>query len=286
MNRLPSWLTQEISDQAVLDRIDEIGNAQVRTVCREAHCPNTARCLKNKQLTFLILGDRCTRHCLFCSVQKRAVSGCDVDPQESGRISALVKQWGLRYVVVTSVTRDDLADGGAGGFCSVVNAVRGLGTKAKIEVLVPDFQGNRDSIEKIVSAKPHVFGHNIETVRRLYPAVRPKADYRQSLSVLKFAKACDPGIITKSSIMLGLGENEYDLYSVMEHLRRAGVDILTLGQYLAPSDRHCPVNEFIDPDRFTYYGEIARQFGFRAVLSGPLVRSSFCAEELYNSIAC
>ena len=286
MNRLPSWLAQEIPDQALLDSRDAVDNAQVHTVCKEAHCPNTTRCLKNKQVTFLILGDKCTRHCLFCAVQKSAAAGCDVDPQESGRIAALVKQWDLRYVVVTSVTRDDLADGGASQFCSVMNAVRGLGTNAKVEVLVPDFQGKRDSIERIVRAKPDVFGHNIETVRRLYAAVRPKADYRKSLCVLKAAKACDPGILTKSSIMLGLGENEYDVYSAMEHLRRVDVDILTLGQYLAPSERHYPVNEFIHPEQFLYYEDIAKQFGFRAVLSGPLVRSSFCAGELYNSISC
>jgi lipoyl synthase len=284
MNRLPSWFSQEIPDQAVLGRIDAVGSARVRTVCREAHCPNTGRCLKNKQVTFLILGGACTRHCLFCAVQKTDASAHAVDPQEPGRIAAFVKQWDLRYAVVTSVTRDDLADGGAGQFSSVVEAVRGLQRDIKIEVLVPDFQGRLDCIDKVVAAGPHVFGHNLETVRRLYPAVRPEADYRRSLSVLKAAKARDPRIVTKSSIMLGLGENEYDVYSAMEHLRRADVDILTLGHYLAPSVVHYPVQEFITPEQFTQYGETAKQFGFRAVLSGPLVRSSFCAEELYHSI--
>ncbi|MFA6383756.1 MAG: lipoyl synthase [Candidatus Omnitrophota bacterium] len=285
MNRLPPWFAQQIPDQAVLGRIDEAGGARVRTVCREARCPNTARCLKNKQLTFLILGPVCTRHCLFCAVQK-AYPAQAADPQESGRIAALVKRWDLRYVVVTSVTRDDLPDGGSGLFCGVVDAIRGLGGDRKIELLVPDFQGKVRRVEEVVAAGPDVFGHNIETVARLYPDVRPEADYSRSLEILKAAKSFDPGIITKSSIMLGLGENEYDVYSAMEHLRRASVDILTLGQYLAPSDKHYAVREFIAPERFARYGDIARQLGFRAVLSGPLVRSSFRAEELYNSILC
>ncbi|MFA5100052.1 MAG: lipoyl synthase [Candidatus Omnitrophota bacterium] len=286
MNRLPSWFAQDIPDQAVLERIDAAGNAQVHTVCKEAHCPNTARCLKNKQLTFLILGDTCTRHCLFCAVGKSAGAIAAVDPGEPEHIAALVKQWDLRYVVLTSVTRDDLPDGGASRFCDVASAVRGLDRTIEIEMLVPDFQGRRESIEKVVLAKPEVFGHNIETVRRLYPAVRPEADYRRSLGVLKAAKSFNPAIITKSSIMLGLGENEYDVYAAMEHLRRAGVDILTLGQYLAPSDKHYPVREYIHPGQFAQYGEYAKQFGFRAVLSGPLVRSSFCAGELYHSLPC
>jgi lipoic acid synthetase len=286
MNRLPSWFAQELPDQALLDRIDSVDNAQVHTVCKEAHCPNTARCLKNKQLTFLILGDTCTRHCLFCAVHKSNAPAGAADPQEPGRIAALVKQWDLRYVVVTSVTRDDFSDGGAGQFCSVVTAVRGAGNCSKIEVLVPDFQGRIDCIEKIVAAGPQVFGHNIETVKRLYPVIRPEADYYRSLAVLKAAKSCGAAIFTKSSIMLGLGENEYDVYGAMENLRRADVDILTLGQYLAPSDQHYPVQEFIDPEQFTQYADTAKKFGFKAVLSGPLVRSSYCAEELYNSISC
>jgi lipoyl synthase len=286
MNRLPPWLTQEIPDQAVLDRMEGAGSAQVHTVCREAHCPNTTRCLKNKQLTFLILGDTCTRHCLFCAVPKPDASICEVDAQEPARIAALVKKWDLRHVVVTSVTRDDLSDGGSGQFCSAVKAIRAAVRNIKIEVLTPDFKGEAGPLEKIVRAGPHVFGHNIETVRRLYPVVRPEADYRRSLGVLKAAKAFDPAMITKSSLMLGLGENEYDVYAAMEHLRRASVDILTLGQYLAPSRKNYPVQEYITPEQFAGYGEMAKQFGFRAVLSGPLVRSSFCAEELYNSISC
>jgi lipoyl synthase len=287
MNRLPPWFQQDVPDQAVSERVGEMSNAQVFTVCREAHCPNISRCFKNKQLTFLILGDVCTRHCLFCAVHKAENNEAQpVDEKEPGRIAAVIKQWELKYVVVTSVTRDDLADGGAGQFCKVIKEVRSLGRVKKIEVLVPDLQGNEALIKEIVIAGPDVFGHNIETVSRLYQVVRPEANYHRSLEVLKIAKDCDPDLITKSSLMLGLGENEYDVYAAMEHLRNAKVDILTLGQYLAPSDSHYPVQEFVTPEQFKQYEDIARQFGFRAVLSGPLVRSSFCAEELYNSVAC
>ena len=286
MNRLPCWFLQDIPNQAVLERIEAVGNAGVHTVCRQAHCPNTVRCLNNNQLTFLILGNVCTRNCRFCAVEKSTAAALQVDPQEPGRIATLVKLWGLRYVVVTSVTRDDLDDGGANQFTSVVKAVKSISQGCKIEVLVPDFQGKIDCIEKIVHTKPEVFGHNIETVRRLYQVVRHEADYNRSLDVLKAVKSCDPYILTKSSIMLGLGENEYDILEAMEDLRSTSVDILTLGQYLAPSSDHYPVQEFISEEQFTKYGKIAKQLGFRAVLAGPLVRSSYCAEELYNSISC
>jgi lipoyl synthase len=285
--RLPSWLHQEMPDKAASDLVNEVKCADVHTVCREAHCPNISRCFKNKQLTFLILGDICTRHCLFCAVHKTENKKAGpVDEQEPEKIAAVIRQWDLKYVVVTSVTRDDLIDGGAGQFCRVIKEVRSLGRVKKIEVLIPDLQGSESLIKQIVLAGPDVLGHNIETVRRLYAEVRPEAGFFRSLDVLKFAKECDPDLITKSSLMLGMGENEYDVYAAMEHLRNAKVDILTLGQYLAPSDSHYPVQEYVSPEQFKQYEDIARQFGFRAVLSGPLVRSSFCAEELYNSIAC
>lgn len=234
----------------------------------------------------MVLGDTCTRHCTFCAVQKSDISLPLPDPDEPQRLAECARLWGLGYAVVTSVTRDDIEDGGASHFARVISVIRGLGEHIKIEVLVSDFMGSRPSIEKVVSAKPHVFGHNIETVKRFYPLLRPEADYNRSLGVLKAAKLYDPGIITKSSLMLGLGENEYDVYAAMEHLRRAGVDILAMGQYLAPSPAHYPVQEYIHPDRFSRYGEIAKQFGFKAALCGPLVRSSYCAEELYRSIVC
>ncbi|HOU36913.1 MAG TPA: lipoyl synthase [Candidatus Omnitrophota bacterium] len=286
MSRLPSWFLQEVPDNDAIARMEYLRCVQVRTVCKEAHCPNVARCFKNRQLTFMILGDTCTRNCVFCAVGKSDHALPLPDPQEPGRIAECARQWGLRYTVVTSVTRDDLEDGGAGHFAAVIGAIHCLDADIKVEVLIPDLMGRQTAIEKIVRAKPHVFGHNIETVQRLYPAVRPGADYRRSLGVLKSAKAFDPGIVTKSSIMLGLGENEYDVYAAMEHLRRADVDILTLGQYLAPSIAHYPVQEFIHPEQFIRYQEIAKQFGFKAVFAGPLVRSSFCAGELYHSMTC
>jgi lipoyl synthase len=286
MNRLPLWFTQDIPDESLSGLLDSIAGARVNTVCRHAQCPNMSQCLKNKQLTFLILGDTCTRHCLFCAVKKANTAGSAVDHDEPARIAALVARWDMQYTVVTSVTRDDLPDGGAEQFVNVIHAVRNSGSGRRIEVLVPDFLGSRDSVERVVGARPNVFGHNIETVRRLYPAVRPQADYRRSLAVLSSAKSFDPNVITKSSIMLGLGENEYDVYSAMEHLRHARVDILTLGQYLSPSQSMYQVQEFISPEQFEHYGRIAREFGFKAVLSGPLVRSSWGAGELYNSILC
>lgn len=286
MSRLPSWFLQEVPDNDTLARMESLRSGHIHTVCKEARCPNAARCFKNRQLTFMILGDTCTRNCLFCAVGKSDHALPDPDPREPGRVAECARQWGLRYAVVTSVTRDDLEDGGAGHFAAVIKAINGLDADIKIEVLIPDLMGRQSSIEKIVRAKPHVLGHNIETVRRLYPAVRPGADYRRSLDVLKAAKAFDPGIVTKSSIMLGLGENEYDVYAAMEHLRRADVDILTLGQYLAPSGAHYPVQEFIHPEQFIRYNEIAKAFGFKAVIAGPLVRSSFCAGELYHSMTC
>lgn len=286
MNHLPSWFLQSIPDQDVLARMDAIRSAGVHTVCREAHCPNIAQCFKSGQLTFMILGNICTRHCLFCAVRKTGDVLPAPDEGEPQRIADCARRWGLRYAVVTSVTRDDLEDGGAAHFAAVIRAVRRLGAEYKVEVLVPDFMGRRATVETIVAAGPHVFGHNIETVKRLYPAVRPQADYRRSLGILKAAKEIAASIVTKSSLMLGLGENEYDVYAAMEHLREADVDILTLGQYLAPSQAHYPVAEFIHPEQFVRYNEIARQFGFKAVMAGPLVRSSYCAGELYHSIPC
>ncbi|MCU0651099.1 MAG: lipoyl synthase [Candidatus Omnitrophica bacterium] len=285
-SRPPSWLRQEIPDQSVLEKISEVNDAKVHTVCREAHCPNMCNCLKNKQLTFLILGDTCTRRCLFCAVQKKTEGLMPPDINEPERIAAMVQKWDLRYAVITSVTRDDLLDAGAKHFCDCINAVRSLSGGHKIEVLVPDFLGMQDSIKQVVACRPDVFGHNIETVKRLYWVVRPDADYARSLEVLRFAKECRPEIITKSSIMLGMGENEYDVYGAMENLRNAQVDILTLGQYLAPTEAHYPVQDYITPGQFLHYENIGRQFGFKAVYSGPLVRSSLDAERIYNSIPC
>ncbi len=292
MNRLPPWFLQDIPDSAVLDRVETIGKSRVHTVCKEAHCPNINRCLKNKQLTFLILGDACTRACSFCAVRKAQdqrgpVDPLEfVDPREPENVCAVVRKWDIEYVVLTSVTRDDLSDGGAAQFRDCVKAIRSSGRSRKIEVLVPDFLGNTASVRTVSEVYPEVFGHNIETVKRLYKEIRPQADYYRSLAVLKAAKDFNRSQITKSSLMLGLGENEYDVYGAMEDLRKAGVDIITLGQYLAPSKDHYPVAEYVDPGQFGRYADAARQFGFKAVLSDPVARSSYRAQELYEAIKC
>lgn len=247
---------------------------RVHTVCQEARCPNTNRCFKNKQATFLILGDICTRNCAFCAVKKSSGNILSCDWQEPQRIAQAVTNLGLEYAVITSVTRDDLPDGGAVFFARAVECLRKISPPPKIEVLIPDFSGRRESIETLIKAKPDVAGHNIETIPRLYPRVRPMADYRRSLAVLKNIKEADPGMITKSSLMLGMGEKEQEVVLCMRDIRKTGCDILTLGQYLAPSAGHYPVKEFIPPEQFEQYRTTGLSLGFSEVFSGPLVRSS------------
>lgn len=283
-NRLPYWFRQTIPDKEALDISQLLSQFKVNTVCKEARCPNTSYCFKNKVATFMLLGDVCTRNCSFCNVTQSINMDLAVDEEESQRIANLVKLWGLKYVVITSVTRDDLPDGGAGQFAKTINLIRKIDKGTKIEVLIPDFKGRISSLECIINLSPEIMAHNLETIRRLYPFIRPKADYERSLWVLRRIKELNPNLTTKSSLILGIGEKEEEVIYAIKDLRNNLCDILTLGQYLAPSKSHFPVKEFIDLEKFKIYKDIAIELGFKAVLSGPLVRSSYKAEEIYKGL--
>ncbi len=281
-NRLPNWFRQEIITNAALKKLSVLSEAGVHTVCSEAKCPNLNSCFKESRFTFLILGDKCTRNCRFCGVDKLSGGNSEIDKHEPYRVSEIVKNLGLKYVVVTSVTRDDLSDGGSGQFVTTIEAIRDIDRHIAVEVLIPDFLGNINSLDKVINAKPTVLAHNMETVRRLYPAVRPEANYEVSLSVFSRAKEINSLLPTKSSLILGLGEGEEEVILTMEDLRAAGCDILTLGQYLSPGPGYYPVKEFLSPLRFDRYRDIGIDMGFKGVLSGPLVRSSYRAEHTYR----
>jgi len=229
----------------------------------------------------MILGNLCTRNCAFCGVTRG--NPAPPDPGEPERVAAVARELGLRYVVVTSVTRDDLPDGGAAQFANTIKALRGLSSVEGVEVLISDFKGSLSSLQEVVQAHPLVLNHNVETVPRLYPEVRPQADYQRSLEVLRRAKPLAEALLTKSGLMLGLGEMEEEVVAVMEDLRGVGCDSLTLGQYLRPSLKHYPVVRYVPPEEFDHYRDIGRRMGFRGVASGPLVRSSFNAESLWKS---
>ncbi len=252
----------------------------LHTVCEEAGCPNISECWEGGTATIMIMGDICTRGCRFCAVN----SGKPVlvDPFEPLRVAEAIKEWRLRYVVITSVCRDDLEDGGAEQIAKTIRAIKSLCPTIIVESLIPDFSGNVDSIKKIVESRPEVIGHNIETVRRLSSKIRDvRASYEQSLSVLKKCKEMDPVIYTKSSLMLGLGESEEEIIETMRDLRTVGVKMLTVGQYLQPTPRHLPVLEYVRPEQFNRLREIAERMGFGYVASGPLVRSSYRAGEFF-----
>lgn len=280
MIRLPSWFKQEIKDDSVSELSVLLKKSSINTVCLSAKCPNLNHCFKNKKFTFLILGDKCQRNCIFCNVPGNFSHPKPPDEEEPYRISELVKKLDLNYVVVTSVSRDDLSDGGACFFAQVIRLIHKIGPKIKVELLIPDFCGKITSLKKVTECFPYIIGHNIETVPRLYPVLRPKADYSLSLEILKKIKEFNPGIRTKSSLMLGMGEIEGEVKSAIKDLSSVGCDFLTLGQYLAPSKRHFPVKEFIDLVQFEKYKDFARGLNFKGVLSGPCVRSSYFAQEL------
>jgi lipoic acid synthetase len=246
------------------------------TVCEEAACPNIGECWSQRHATMMILGDTCTRACSFCNV-RTGLPG-PVDPHEPARVADAVAKLGLRHVVVTSVDRDDLADGGAAHFAAVITAIRGASPGTTIEVLTPDFLRKPGAIEQVVQARPDVINHNLETVPRLYPTVRPGARYYQSLRLLDQVKMLDPAIFTKSGLMVGLGEQRPEIYQVMDDLRVADVDFLTLGQYLQPSVKHAAIDRFVPPDEFTEFASMARAKGFLMVSATPLTRSSYHAD--------
>ncbi len=277
MNRLPSWFRQDIPDDKTFDLMRLFSASGVNTVCQEAKCPNISYCFRNNEFTFMILGKTCTRSCGFCNVDKTDCFNLAVDSQEPYRISELVRILGLNYVIVTSVSRDDLPDAGASVFAKTIELIHGINRGIKIEVLIPDFQGKVSSLRSVLDAGPNVLAHNIETVKRLYTDLRPQADYRVSLEVLFTIKELSPEVITKSSIMLGLGETRQEVNETMRDLRQANCDRLTLGQYLAPTVNHYPVREFVTIEQFQEYKDMAIAIGFKNVLSGPKVRSSYQA---------
>jgi lipoic acid synthetase len=280
LSRLPEWLRTKRTG-SIHEAKQALRGYGVATVCEEARCPNMRECFAKPTATFLILGRKCTRNCRFCSVE--SASPEPVDSGEPERTSIAAKKMGLRYVVITSVARDDLSDGGAGHFARTVHCVRRRLRHAKVEVLTPDFRGDPDSINTVIRSRPHVYNHNVETVPRLYPAVRPLADYRRSLHVLTHVKEADPEIYTKSGIMLGLGERLDEVTDVLKDLRKAECDFVTIGQYLRPSRQNLPVAEYIRPEIFENLRIIALDMGFRHAASAPLVRSSMNAEEMYNN---
>ncbi|PIP20619.1 MAG: lipoyl synthase [Candidatus Omnitrophica bacterium CG23_combo_of_CG06-09_8_20_14_all_40_11] len=293
-NRLPIWFKQEIPDATVRGRKQLLSEFNINTVCCQAKCPNLSFCFKNLKFTFMILGNTCTRNCRFCGVNSIKKSRDNlrlsqeppltVDQNEPYRISQIVKIFNLKFVVITSVSRDDLDDGGAAQFAKTIELIRNIDKNIKIEVLIPDFSGNIASLKTVIDAKPSILAHNIETVRRLYKTLRPKANYQTSLDMLKKSKEINPLLITKSSLILGVGEREDEIIYTMEDLRCSQCDILTLGQYLAPSDRHYPVKEFISIEQFQRYRRIGLRLGFKVVLSGPKVRSSYQAEEVLGEL--
>lgn len=279
--RLPEWFKQKIPRAGETSSVESLlSELKLHTVCEGAHCPNLGECFSHGTATFMIMGEICTRNCTFCAVKKGVPT--PLDPEEPQHITEAVSHLGLGYVVITCVTRDDLADGGAAHFASTVEALHGAMPGLKVEVLVSDFQGNIESVRTVLAANPDVFAHNLETVPCLYPEVRPMADYRRSLDILKIARELAPGIITKSGVMLGLGETREEVIEVMRDLRQAGCDLLSLGQYLAPSHNHHSVVRFVTPDEFAEYERIGLEEGFKGVASAPLVRSSFRASELYE----
>lgn len=270
----PAWLRRSILSSEKIENTRRIlRRFSLNTVCESAKCPNLCECFDKGAATFIIMGSVCTRGCGFCAIEKGTPEA--VDPDEPSRIYEAVQRLRLRYAVITSVTRDDLADGGAGHYADVVRYLRDRSDDIKIEVLVPDFGGREGPIRTVCKAKIDIFAHNIDTVRRLYGSVKPNSDYGTSLKVLKTAKAVSEGIPTKSGLMLGLGETEEDVVEAMKELRDAACDIITLGQYLRPATNKLEEREFIPPKTFEKYKEIAYNLSFKSVSSGPFVRSSY-----------
>ena len=285
--RLPLWLRRpETHFESVTRLKTGLRQRRLHTVCESALCPNIHQCFHRGTATFMILGNLCTRGCGFCSVPK-GVPGkhCfSLDPEEPANVARMALEMGLRYVVITSVNRDDLPDGGSGHFAATVRQVRAALPEAHIEVLTPDFRGDLEAVRRVLDAGPHVFNHNVETVPRLYRRVRPQANYRQSLDVLAWAKSGQPGVTTKSGLMVGLGETPAEVHDLLGDLRRALVDIVTIGQYLQPAKHNLPVAEYVTPERFEQYRALGLALGFREVFSGPFVRSSYMADKVWENL--
>ena len=277
-SRLPQWLRKpHMHFESVHQLKADLRRLNLHTVCESARCPNLHECFHRGTATFMILGNLCTRGCGFCSVPKSRHPGA-LDPDEPGHVARMALAMRLKHIVITSVNRDDLADGGSQHFAATIKALRAALPGARIEVLTPDFQGDLAAVARVLDAGPHIYNHNLETVPRLYRRVRPQADYRQSLQVLKFARR--PNVLTKSGAMLGLGETMDEVHQLMRDLHEADVDVVTLGQYLQPARRNLPVAEFIPPAQFDAYRDFGLSLGFKMVFSGPLVRSSYMADKI------
>jgi lipoic acid synthetase len=281
LRRLPRWLKRPLPQPGMAYTSDVISDLKLETVCESAKCPNRTECWSQQTATFMIAGNVCTRPCGFCSVPKGKTQQLEMDEPE--RVAEAAARLGLKYVVLTSVTRDDLPDGGAEHWYRTVLAVRER-TGAQVEVLTPDFLGNRAAISRVIASRPDVFNHNTETVPRLYHRVRRNADYQRTLDLLRQVREEAPEIPTKSGLMLGLGETREELLDVFADLRQAGCDMLTLGQYLQPTPEHLPVERYVPPEEFDEIGALARTLGFGMVASGPFVRSSYHAGEMADAL--
>jgi len=278
--RLPVWLRAGRTNFESVHKLKtELRRLRLHTVCESARCPNLHECFHRGAATFMILGNLCTRGCGFCAVPKSRHPG-ELDSEEPAHVARMAQTMRLRYVVITSVNRDDLEDGGSAHFAATVREVKRALPEARVEVLTPDFRGKLDAVARVLDAGPHVFNHNLETVPRLYRRVRPQADYLQSLEVLRFAKRYRPEVLTKSGAMLGLGETREEVERLLRDLRSAEGEVATLGQYLQPTRRNLPVAEYVAPEQFEAYREFGLTLGFKMVFSGPLVRSSYMADEI------
>lgn len=278
MERKPDWLKNSIRKNENYSSVRKIlQNYKVNTICDEAHCPNEGECFNKNIATFMILGRKCTRNCQFCAVTKQEPE--EVKEDEPQNVAMAVKELRLKYVVVTSVTRDDLPDGGASHFHKTIREIKELSPETVVEVLIPDFKGDINALRVVANAKPDVISHNVETVASLYPQMRPMANYARSIKVIENIKKLDRSIISKSGIMLGVGETEDEVISVFSGLLKAGCEILTIGQYLAPSKEHHPVIKYVLPQTFLNYKQKAEDMGFLFCASSPLTRSSYLADE-------
>ncbi|WP_313756752.1 lipoyl synthase [Tissierella sp.] len=276
--RKPEWIRVKMQGGDVSNKVDALlSDLSLNTVCDEANCPNRMECFARGTATFMILGRNCTRNCTFCNVTREMPD--KVNPREPENVAKAVAKLGLKHTVITSVTRDDLEDQGANQFAKVVEEIRKTTPKVTIELLIPDMQGNEELIDIIINTEPHILNHNVETVPELYDEVRPMAIFERSIELLNYVKKKKPNMKTKSGIMLGLGETKEQVIDVFKRLREVDCDMLTLGQYLQPTTKHIPVVEYITPEQFDEYKEIALSMGFKRVASAPLVRSSYYAED-------
>lgn len=275
--RKPEWLKKRVNTAALTEMEKMLRSLNLHTVCEGANCPNRGECFKNKTATFMILGNICTRNCRFCDVCKGAPT--PVDPEEPENVATAADKLGLKHTVVTSVTRDDLPDGGAAHFAETIRALKKRMPSSTVEVLIPDFQGSNDALQTVIDARPEIINHNIETVPSLYNTVRPMAKYDRSLELLQRVKQLTTGIYSKTGIMVGLGETKDEVLQVMDDLIGVGCELLTIGQYLQPSKDHLPIKEYITPEQFKEYKQIGLEKGFKYIASGPFVRSSYNAIE-------